>query len=89
MIFNLNDQRKYLTNEDFEKEKIKDKVIVLKENKTGENVQFLDTKKLLILSREDFLARIKRGEYGDEYEIRMIEGKEIPTSKRDGSGNLG
>ena len=42
---------------------------------------------MLIFSREEFVAKIKNGEYGD-YEIRMIRGKEIPASKRDGTSNL-
>ena len=68
--------------------KIKEQVIVLKESETGENLLFLDTDKMLVFSREEFVAKIKNGEYGD-YEIRRIGGKEVPSSKRDGTNNLG
>ena len=85
LIINLNDPRKYSSNVSGT---IKERVIVLKESDTGENILFLDTKKLIVFSREDFVAKIKAGEYRD-YEIRKIGGKEIPASKRDGKDNLG
>ena len=85
LIINLNDSRKYSSSVS---STIKERVIVLKESDTGENILFLDTKKLIVFSREDFVAKIKAGEYGD-YEIRKIGGKEVPASKRDGRDNLG
>ena len=89
LIITLDDPRKYSANTDPASSKIKDRVIVLKESKTGKNTLFLDTEKLVVFSREDFVAKIKAGEYGAEYEIRIVKGKEIPASKRDGSSNLG
>ncbi len=87
LIIDLNDSRKYL--ERPESAKIKDRVVVLEESKTGENILFLDTQTLLVFSREDFVAKIKAGEYENEYEVRIVKGKEIPASKRDGHSNLG
>ena len=89
LIIDLKDPRKYSEKPNSEKAKLKDRVIVLKESESGENTLFLDTRKLLIFSRENFVAKIKNGEYGKDYEVRIIKGKEIPTSKRDGHSNLG
>ena len=88
LITDLNDKRKYSTNTDTIGLKVTERIIVLKESKTGENLLFLDTHKMLTFSREEFVVKIKNGEYRD-YEIRKIGGKEIPTSKRDGTNNLG
>ena len=87
LITDLNDKRRYSANAEAIDLKITERVIVLKESDTGENLLFLDTHKMLAFSREEFVAKIKSGEYGD-YEIRKIRGKEIPASKRDGSNNL-
>ncbi len=89
LIIDLNDLRKYPANKDSVDKELKGRIIVLKENETGENIQFLDTETLMIFSRENFLAKIKNGEYSEDYEIRVVNGKEIPTSKRDGTTNLG
>ena len=85
LIVSLNDPREYSVNE----KPIDASVIVLKESETGENQLFLDIKKMLILSKEEFVSKIKNKEYGEEYEVRTIDGKEIPASKRDGKNNLG
>ena len=89
LIIDLNDQRQYSSNTDSDNSKIKERVIVLKESETGENTLFLDTQTLRVLSREDFVAKIKSGKYGKKYEIRVVNGKEIPASRRDGHSNLG
>ena len=82
LITDLNDTRKYSSN------KVTEQVIVLKESETGENLSFLDTHKMLTFSRDEFVTKIKNGEYGN-YEIRVMGGKEVPVSKRDGKDNLG
>ena len=63
--------------------------IVLKETKKGENILFLDTQNFMVLSKESFVAQIKAGIYGDDYEVRTANGKEFPASKKDGHSNLG
>ena len=63
-------------------------VIVLEENKKGENILFLDALNRKTLTRNEFVRRIKEGIYPN-YEIRLIAGKEIPCSKKDGIDNLG
>ena len=63
--------------------------MVIKESESGENLLFFDTKKMEAFSREEFVAKIKKGEYGDDYEVRTMDGKEIPASRRDGKDNLG
>ena len=85
LIITPNDPRKYSSDE----KAIDASVIVLRESETGENQLLLDIKKMLILSKKEFVAKIKNKEYGDEYEVRTIDGKEIPASKRDGKNNLG
>lgn len=88
LITDLNDKRGYSSNTETIDPKATEQVIVLKESETGENLLFLDTHKMLAFSREEFVVKIKNGEYGD-YEIRRIGGKEVPASKRDGRNNLG
>lgn len=88
LIIDLKDGRKYSSNRDSISREFSAEVIVLKESKSGENKFFLDTDKMLVLSREEFVTKIKSKEYRD-YEIRMIGGKEVPVSKRDGKDNLG
>ena len=87
LIIGLDDKRKYSSNTDMLIPKDSGQVIVVKESETGENLLFLDTHKALIFSREEFVTKIKNGEYKD-YEIRKIKDREIPTSKRDGIKNL-
>ncbi len=89
LITHLKDTRKYSINDKPMIESITKPVAVLKESETGENLLFLDTNTLLVFSKDEFVAKIKNGEYGDHYEIRTVEGKEIATSKRDGVNNLG
>ena len=89
LIIHLNDTREYPSKADIDSEKMGGRVVVLKENKSGGNVLFLDTKTMMVFSRNEFVAKIKKGEYGDDYEVRMMGGKEIPASKRDGTDNLG
>ena len=85
LIVTPDDSRKYSHSEN----PIDASVIVLKESESGENQYFLDVKEMLVLSKEEFVAKIKNKYYGDEYEVRIVGGKEIPASKRDGKDNLG
>lgn len=65
-------------------------VVVLEESKTGENLIFLDLAKKEVLTKEEFITKIKNGKY-EHYELRDIGGKETPVSKKDGTdfNNLG
>ena len=65
-------------------------VIVLNENKNCKNLSFYDFNKKQIMERNEFVAMIKNGKYPN-YDIRVINGEEIPTSKKDLSSknNLG
>ena len=89
LIIHLEDTREYPSKADISSEKMGSRVIVIAETKSGENILFLDTIEGMIFSRDEFVARIKRGEYEKAYEVRMMKGKEIPASKRDGTDNLG
>lgn len=60
----------------------KNKVFVIKESKKGKNLFYFDVENRLILSRQEFLSEIKFGKYS-LYEIRLINGEEIPVSKKD------
>lgn len=60
----------------------KNKVIVIKESKKGKNLSYFDVENKLILSRQEFLSEIKLEKYS-RYEIRLIQGEEIPVSKKD------
>ena len=89
LIIDLKDGREYSDDTNINHKKMGSRVIVLAETKTGANILFLDTKEGMIFSRDVFVAKIKRGEYGNDYEIRVMNGKEVPASKRDGTDNLG
>ena len=67
-----------------------ERVIVLKESESGENLIFFDVGKKQMLSKDEFVAKIKNGEY-QNYELRKIKGKETPVSRKDGLSfnNLG
>ena len=60
---------------------LQDKVIVIKESKKGKNLKYFDFKKMQILSREEFVSEIERGQYL-KYEIRIIKGENTPVSKK-------
>ena len=57
-------------------------MIVIKESKKGKNLSYFDVENKIILSRQEFLSEIKLGKYS-RYEIRFIQGEEIPVSKKD------
>ena len=60
---------------------LQDKLIVIKESKKGKNLKYFDFKKMQILSREEFVSEIERGQY-PKYEIRIIKGENTPVSKK-------
>ncbi len=57
-------------------------VIKVKENKTGANIQFLDVRKKILLTKEDFIIAIRGGQYPG-YAVRKHHSGESPYSTRD------
>lgn len=88
LIIDLNDVREY-DGDKFSELKDKKGVIVIEESKTGENLMFFDTDNGNILTKSEFVSLINDGKYPN-YEIRNINRKETPVSKKDGdpSNNL-
>ena len=88
MITEPNDTRK--PQDDNLYKDIKGRVIVIEESETGENILFFDLEKKILLSKKEFVSKIKDGDY-EHYEVRDIDGEETPVSKRDGYSinNLG
>jgi hypothetical protein len=83
------DQRKY-DGKIINLEKLKSKVVVIKESKKGKNLLYLDVDNSTILAKSEFILQIKDGQY-PRYEIRTINGEETPVSKKDNTipNNLG
>lgn len=81
LIIDINDSRKY-KGDTVIKKRPRGLVIVIEESKSGENLTFYDLDKNEVLKKSSFVASIKLGSYPD-YEIRNIDGKETPVSKRD------
>lgn len=61
---------------------IKNKIVVIKESKKGKNLSYFDIGNKIVLSKQEFVASIRGGNY-PRYEIRIIDGDEIPASKKD------
>jgi hypothetical protein len=57
-------------------------VIKIKESKTGANTEFLDVRKKIVMSKDDFIEAIKRGKYPG-YSVRKHDSGEFPFSTRD------
>lgn len=81
LIVALNDKRKYKGNISNPINKSKP-IIVLSENESGRNEIFFDSFKQITISREEFVTKIKSGEYPN-YFIKVINGIETPFSKPD------
>ncbi|NQZ27812.1 MAG: hypothetical protein HRT55_16005 [Colwellia sp.] len=66
------------------------RVKTIKENETGRNLRFKDTKTKKEMTDKGFVRAIKKGEY-DGYHIRRINGVDTPVSNPNGisSDNLG
>jgi len=63
---------------------------VTKENSTGRNTNFKDTKTKETMTRSQLVKKIEHGDYKD-YHIRKTNGKKTPVSNPDknSSNNLG
>lgn len=57
-------------------------IVVLKENEKGVNEYFYDFTTSKVLSRSEFVAEIKAGNYPG-YSVRSVNGSDYPFSKRD------
>lgn len=57
-------------------------VIKIKENKSGANVEFLDVRKRMVMSKDDFIQSIRKGQYPG-YAVRKHHSGEFPYSTRD------
>lgn len=62
-------------------------VKVIKENSTGRNKQFQDTRNNHIMTDKEFISRIKNPNsvYNEHYYTRKINGIDTPVSKPNGS----
>ena len=89
LILDLQDPRKYMGKSVYVPDQSKP-VIVLKENTTGRNQQFLDTATHEVMSRADFVSAIEAGSYPG-YKVISMHGQATPISRPDGSlgNNLG
>ncbi|MBL7687053.1 MAG: hypothetical protein JNJ49_03390 [Bdellovibrionaceae bacterium] len=58
-------------------------IIALEKSKTGRNETYFDLLNKIVLTREEFIALIRAGEYRG-YSVKLIRGIETPVSKRDG-----
>lgn len=65
-------------------------VKVTKENSTGRNTNFKDTKNKDSMTRPQFVKKIETGKY-DDYHVRKINGVKTPVSNPDSKSknNLG
>jgi len=81
LIIDLKDTRKYKGDRRI-KRIPKTFVIKIKENKTGANTEFLDIRKKVVMTREEFINAIKNGLYPG-YAIRKHHSGEFPYSTRD------
>lgn len=81
LIISPDDERKY-KGEKYLKRKPKSLVIKIKENKTGANILFYDVSQRVVMTKAEFIIQIKAEKY-PKYSIRVVDGVEIPFSKRD------
>ena len=60
-------------------------VKTIKETETGRNILFQNTGNHEIMTRTEFVSRIKneKSSYHDNYVVKMINGIETPVSKPD------
>lgn len=81
LIIDLKDTRKYKGEKSL-KRLPKSFVIKIKENKTGANTEFLDVRKKIVMSKNDFIIAIRKGLYPG-YAVRKHYTSEFPYSTRD------
>ena len=71
----------------------KGKLVVIKETKTGENIEFQNTGNNEILSKSELIYRLEKGNssYNEDYYIKHQNGNKYIVSKPDGDkkNNLG
>jgi hypothetical protein len=65
-------------------------VVVIGKDKMGRNILFYDLNERIILSRSEFVNKIRNGKY-TRYCVRVVNGTPIPVARRDSSvlNNLG
>ncbi|MGE3609587.1 MAG: hypothetical protein AB7I27_08375 [Bacteriovoracaceae bacterium] len=80
-IIDLKDKRKY-KGEKYIKRIPKSFVIRIKETKSGANIEFLDVRRKVLMSKMDFISAIKQGKYPG-YAVRKHQSGEFPYSTRD------
>ncbi len=81
LIIHPSDKRKYRGEKSIKRQP-KSFVIKIRENKTGANTEFLDVRKKLVMSKDDFLQAIRQGRYPG-YAIKKHYSGEFPYSTRD------
>lgn len=81
LIIVPSDKRKYRGDRSIRRQP-KSFVIKIKENKTGANTEFLDVRRRLVLSKDEFIAEIRSGRYPG-YAVRKHSSGEFPYSTRD------
>lgn len=81
LIIEPSDKRKYRGDRSIKRQP-KSFVIKIKENKTGANTEFLDVRRKLVLTKDEFISAIRLGRYPG-YAIRRHTSGEFPYSTRD------
>jgi hypothetical protein len=81
LIIDLKDKRKYKGDKSI-KRIPKSFVIKIKETKSGANIEFLDVRKKILMTKESFILSIKQGKYSG-YAVRRHQSGEFPYSTRD------
>ena len=81
LIIDLKDTRQYKGKKSI-KRMPNSFVIKIKESKTGANTEFLDIRKKVVMSKEDFILAIRKGGYPG-YAVRKHYSGEFPYSTRD------
>lgn len=81
LIIDPNDPRKFRGLRHI-KQRRKSFVIKILENRTGANIEFLDVRRKIVLTKEMFILRIKEGKYPG-YAVRKHDQGEFPYSTRD------
>lgn len=82
LIINPNSDPRISKMKEIQDSMIKNKIVVIKESKKGKNLSYFDIENKIVLSKQEFVASIRDGKY-PRYEIRIVDGDEIPTSKKD------
>ncbi len=81
LIIDLEDKRKYQGQKSI-KRIPKSFVIKIRENRTGSNLEFLDIRNKIVMSKDEFILAIRSGKYPG-YAVRRHHLGEFPYSTRD------